>query len=440
MLLTGHPKSCTTSLLSSIFSISRKYQLFLSSSAASEVPAAVVEKVAFVLTQCQGIALGLAIQPGGSQQLLRSKVVVEAAFLKMTGWCAYRQQQRAEQQQQQQQGQARRATASSSCGRSSSNSCADSKSRSGKQLSSRSSHSKTTSPSQGSSSSRGPSTETNVAAADVPASYAALKIPHDHVLAAAALGKRVLPSYIQHYRIAATRALALEGNKALTWFGHCAVDVVKVLSLGAASEPSGSSSSFVAGGLPALDAGGSSSSSAVTAPAAPSSAKSIASSSSSSSSSSTAAFPAPAVSEALDSSSSRLTVAAAAAESFASSSSLPLSLVVQQQLLLEVMALVGAEVEEEGSEVQTLFDVLTIFTGSMLQLCEAERQAFISARGSLLLEVLHLTLGTLQQEQSTQEQQQGQEPGLGLVGANLAIGVIQMLCKKEGSGEARTWQ
>ena len=332
--------------------VMEEYHFFLSSPAAQTVPSSVIEKTAMSVTKCQAAAVSCACAGAvcegndvGYRQLLESRLVVEAAVLKVAGWCQHKQQGRRKPQQQQ----ANKPSGKSSKG---------SRGNRGKKDSSSSASRSSSSGGRATAAAAGfeacsSSTSRRGGPAAVPGSYAQLEVPPDHDLVAASLRSKAVSCYST---IASSiAAWDVKGVGGLMAFAHDAVLVLQVASDAAALESSSTSSSSKASSISV-------------------SSSSISISGSSSTSTSVCG-----------------TVATA-------------------KLLLEALALAGAEVEQSRNTDEVMEAVSAIVSSlenSLQLLPRAELQAFISERGSLLLQVLSLVLDMIQHHQPLLQQPAG---------------------------------
>ena len=74
------------------------------------------------------------------------------------------------------------------------------------------------------------------------------------------------------------------------------------------------------------------------------------------------------------------------------------------QLLLEVLAFAGAELEQGRGEPLLVVNIMELLISGLKMLPLAESQAFVAARGSLLLQVLGLIPRVMQQINEGEEQ------------------------------------
>ena len=72
------------------------------------------------------------------------------------------------------------------------------------------------------------------------------------------------------------------------------------------------------------------------------------------------------------------------------------------QLLLELLALAGAEVEEGRDGMKVLLNILLILNSGMHTISRADRGAFLAARASMMLQVLNLMLALIRRPKGTQ--------------------------------------
>ena len=356
--------------LPATLAVLKDYHLYLSSAAASIFSTSLVEKTAMSVTKCQ--ATGLFHATAGvhdsadvaSRQLLANPHVMEAALLKVAGWCHHKQQGRMQPQQQQTNGPSGRRNKNSGGKKGkgdSSSSPSSSTTRSSRAAPAAAGFGARSSTSTSSSTSRRGEQESNMTgAAAIPGSYAQLEcgIPNDHNLAAASLGSKAMWCYSRMASWHAASVGHVKGAAGLMGVGRDALVVLHATLYPALMLSSSSSS------------GNTSSSS--------SSSTAISAGSSSTSGSTTAISVCGSVSTA--------------------------------KLLLEALALTGAEVEggmakDEG--VEALFQMLSFLQASLQLLPREELEAFISERGCLLLQVLSLVLDMIQHNQLLLQQPLG---------------------------------
>ena len=284
--------------------------------------------------------------------------MVEAALLKVAGWCQHKQQGRMKPQQQQTNKPSGKSNKSSRGSRGKQDSTSGSSSSSGRAgaaaagagLEARSSSSSNTTGSR-----RGSSSSSMTAAAAVPGSYAQLEVPPDHDLVAVSFGCTKAVSCYSSMAGLCSSVSSQAGSSPLV-FAPDAMAVLQAASMAAAG---------------AFDFSSNTSSS---------------SSSSSTSSSS-------------NSSSSNTISISRSSHPGSSSSSSVWGAVSTAKLLLEVLALEGAE--EEGGRstddsMEAVGKILLSLEAIPQLLTRAELEAFVSERGSLLLPVLSLVLDRIQ--------------------------------------------
>ena len=372
LALTSTPLHPT--LLPGILDVMKGYHIFLSSSAAEKFSGSLVEKITMSGTQCQGFALAC-IWAGahqedagvGFRQLLLCPVVVEAALLKMAGWSQHKQQGMIKPQKQQtnkpsgksnksSRGKGGKQGSSGSTSRSSS-----ARGRAGAGAAAAAGFEACTSSSNTTGSRRG---EPGTAAATVPGSFAQLEVPPDHDLVAASLGSKAVSCFSSKARLCSTvssKAASFPHARDVGGLMAFAPDAMFVLraALIAAAET--------------LEFRSNSSSSNT-------------SSSSASSSSST----------------TTTTSVSRSTRAGSTSSTSVWGAVSTAKLLLEALALAGAEVEGSRStddSIEAVFLILSFLNVSTQLLPRAELEVFVSERGSLLLQVLSLVLDRIQQHQ-----------------------------------------
>ena len=338
--------------LPGILAVMEEYHFFLSSPAAQTVPSSVIEKTAMSVTKCQAAAVSCACAGAvnkdadvGYQQLLRSRLVVEAAVLKVAGWCQHKQQGRRNPQQQQ---------ANKPSGKSSKSSRGNSGRQDSSSSAGRSSNSggRAAAAAAGSEASSSSSTSRRGGPAAVPGSYAQLEVPPDHDLVAESLRSKALLCYSTMARTIAGSFRNVKGAGGLMAFARDALFVLQVALDAAALEFSSSSSS------------------------------------SNTSSSS------------ISSSSSPSTITSASVCGTVSTA----------KLLLEALALAGADVAEgmdTDKGMEAVYPILSFLHVSLHLLPRTELKAFISERGSLLLQVLSLVLDMIQPHQPLLQQPTG---------------------------------
>ena len=365
--------------------VMKEYHLYLSSTAADRIPASVAEKVAMSVTRCQANALTSAWAGGHestdveSQRLMINPFMVEAALLKVAGWCQLKQQGRIKLQQQTIGPFGKR----NECSRGKRNKHGSSSSTSSSTIrSSRAAaaaagfEARSSTSTSSSSNSRGEPESSMSAAAAVPGSYAQLGvILEDHFLVAASLGSKAVSCYSTMASFYAASVGDVKGAGGLMGF---AGDAMFVLQTASSAESSSTSSS----------SGNTTTSSS--------------------------------------------TISISSSSHAGSSTSTPVcGTVSTAKLLLEALALSGAEMEDgmnRGDGMNALIKTLALLQFT-LQLCpRTELEAFISERGSLLLQVLSLMLDMIQPHELLLQQPAGARWGQLL---QVVVSFITYLAKDE---------
>ena len=331
----------TARLLSSIFSVSREYQVCLSSeAAASRYPAKSIERILMRVALCQSSAMDQAyelyraecnvITSPHLQQLLCNPAFVQTNMLRVAGWCKFKQEER----QHMQQGRGSRGTSTRTSSslkqgsRTSRQHTSSSSSSSAVPLESALQHPSLHLSSSLHVSSSSTSAAVHAVAAAGPGSFEQLEVPPDHDLAAAALGRA---------------ALAVQASYTKLQFASAARR--------GSSTPLGIFLELAFQGL--------------------------------------------------------LTAARSAIDA----ERLLFSSAVDLQLLLELLALAGAEVEEGGDGMMVLLSILVILNSGMHTVSLADRRVFLAARTSMMLQVLNLMLALIRQPKASQPQSEAAVEG-----------------------------